>query len=407
MNKVLLKHLKNITTDAAIHKQRSPEWYEQRKTTIGGSEISIVLGDNPFTSKVQLLSRKLGIDTFEGNIYTQWGTIFEEHTTQYAKAVLKMQSDIYETGSISGKIKGQRYSPDGLGVVTLLDIDNKPCDCIILFEFKAPSGTSFTKKDIPKHYLDQVLTGLMTLDFTDAAIFISNYYRKCSFDQFNYTGEYDKEFHKSDYRARKHGLSKEEPYALGVIAVFKTKKQHKDVLEFFSTTNTNNSALSDSDFDLLYDNKGLIDFGKAPRCDITRIFQLESAGVITFKNFKMIINYPRVNLHPFLMNYDISHDKEQKDLSVYIENIKNKFNEICTKRSYKPIGLLPWKLMFSQIKLVHRRDDWLSIIKEPVKNFLKELKEFQSEEDPKEAFISKYNIIEDMDEFDMDDLAPA
>lgn len=55
------------------------EWLEERKKTIGGSEIGAILGMNPWQSAYSLWAERTGrIPSFEGNMATKVGTFMEE-----------------------------------------------------------------------------------------------------------------------------------------------------------------------------------------------------------------------------------------------------------------------------------------------------------------------------------------
>ena len=56
------------------------EWLELRREGIGGSDASVVMGENPYRSILQLWEEKTGRKeiTDEGNEYTYWGTLMED-----------------------------------------------------------------------------------------------------------------------------------------------------------------------------------------------------------------------------------------------------------------------------------------------------------------------------------------
>lgn len=60
-------------------KPGSPEWLDLRKTTVGGSEASSVVGMNPYQSSFALWAEKTGrAKPFEGNLSTEVGQWMEE-----------------------------------------------------------------------------------------------------------------------------------------------------------------------------------------------------------------------------------------------------------------------------------------------------------------------------------------
>jgi hypothetical protein len=58
--------------------QRSPEWYEKRKTRITASEVASILGENPYEGAADVALRKKGLGKpFTGNIATRYGQAHE------------------------------------------------------------------------------------------------------------------------------------------------------------------------------------------------------------------------------------------------------------------------------------------------------------------------------------------
>src|SRR3989338_4815923 len=99
-----------INDNKYLPKQGSPEWLEERKYTIGGSEMSIIEGLNPYQSIKDLIKSKIGLTNFRGNTATNWGKLFEEVVKQFLE--LLFECPIYETGSVQGCIPRTSYSPD-------------------------------------------------------------------------------------------------------------------------------------------------------------------------------------------------------------------------------------------------------------------------------------------------------
>ena len=108
--------------------QRSVDFENFVRQSIGGSEISTVLGKNPYSKMKQLVASKVGLTSFHGNINTMWGNVFEPVTALHTKHFLSMEHTIASFGSITGVLRGQRFSPDGIGIVKLLCKTNNPAD---------------------------------------------------------------------------------------------------------------------------------------------------------------------------------------------------------------------------------------------------------------------------------------
>jgi len=287
--------------------QRSEEWYKLKCSTIGGSEVSTVIGYNPFKKLQDLVGEKAGLPEYEfkGSNATRWGTLFEAVTVKYTED--KYGIKIYETGSIEGKIDRQRYSPDGLGI-----IDNK----IYLFEFKAPFSTVPIGK-IPHHYIPQVQTGLLTIDIADSSRFINNMYRKCSLEDLRFDISYDTKFHISKIpKCRTPTM----PICCGIIG-FKVGE--------------NNSR---------------IDYGKLNIDELLILVEGKHIGVVYF---------------------DIAYN----DLEIS--------KVILETKKHNLTGILPWKLIISDDIEIHRDENWINIIKEPIENAIKLLDEILKSEDKK------------------------
>lgn len=231
--------------------QGSKEWIEQRQgtthdefdiilekingykilkpPTIGGSEISSILGSNKYTSREDLIQRKIGNDVFNGNIDTRWGKMMEPVITMYTEH--KFQCEINETGSVPG-IRNENghaissYSPDGLAVIqknilNTMFMDIADSEKIVLFEFKCPRRRKPTDK-VPEHYLSQPLMGMCVIPIAELAIFGDGVFRMCSGNNFAWNSSYSTWFHNTD-----RGAYNNDPYALGVIGLWKNKVKPK------------------------------------------------------------------------------------------------------------------------------------------------------------------------------------
>lgn len=67
--------IRKISTSGMTH----DDWLEERKKTIGGSEIGAILGLNPWMSPYSLWAERTGrIPAFDGNLQSKLGTFLEE-----------------------------------------------------------------------------------------------------------------------------------------------------------------------------------------------------------------------------------------------------------------------------------------------------------------------------------------
>lgn len=405
--------------------QRTPEWYAIRKNTIGGSEIATVIGTNPYNSVEGLLAGKVGISSFNGNTACRWGTMFEHLTEKFTQIILKMDRPITEAGSVPGVFERQRYSPDGLGVVQLMNCDNELEYYVILFEFKAPLGTLPNGK-IPKHYMAQVQTGMISIPLTEYTIFVNNCYRKCALQDLAFNGVYDKIYHGGDYKKRKHGLGQETPYACGIICFYQTQEEFDKIVKYYGyesddeeydigkafddyeidyTQGTDHNRYSDHDMELLLDSKGsLIDFGAASKFLVDRILDLYDDKRVKVVYYPIMINHERVNEMDFISTHELQSDKDNvADPIEYAERCITRFDKKCKQKGLCGIGYMPWKLMRSDVILENKDPEWYDTIKGPVTKTLEILNELNNSANPVDAYYRKYPMLEETEEY-MEDM---
>ena len=159
-----------IEENKHLPEQGSEQWLKDRKFTLGGSEMSTITGDNPYKNIKALIRDHIGLKTFNGNINTVWGSVLEDLVILILERVWNVK--IYETGSLTGVVPGQKYSPDGLFYNSIRDL-------LVLLEIKCPIRRNVDGK-VPKHYMPQILTGLETIPIMDMAMFVDAMFRRCS-----------------------------------------------------------------------------------------------------------------------------------------------------------------------------------------------------------------------------------
>jgi len=235
-----------------LPKQGSLEWLKSRKgsllkpPTIGGSEIYDLI-KNPRS----LIEKKLMPKTFEGNIYTRFGTIFEEVVAFIIDLLLETKS--YETGSIPGlkNINGdvvQSYSPDRISIVLKTNLtklllseingaDKEFIDeylnyceksdesIILLSEFKCPP-MRYVDGKIPDNYIYQPPLGACTIPIIDLSVFIDSAFRKCSISDFQMNNRYDFNFHSKDILMSNKF---DQPLFMGIIGIYNIDQNAESV----------------------------------------------------------------------------------------------------------------------------------------------------------------------------------
>ena len=94
--------------------QRTPEWFEARRTRLTASDVASVIGRNSFKTSMDVILEKLGMgQKFEGNEATAHGQKYEDeaieiYERQTGKKALRYGILYHPT------IKGVAGSPDGI-----------------------------------------------------------------------------------------------------------------------------------------------------------------------------------------------------------------------------------------------------------------------------------------------------
>ena len=194
--------------------QRSREWFFMRKSVIGASELSALMGMSPYGDLESVARKKRGdSNSSYSNSSCWWGTIFEEVAVKFAE--WEFSTKIYGANICVKPAEGTALyekhvvSPDGYGLVDFVEQDTKwfilrksehvkrhgrIVPLAALFEFKCPHRRH-PKGFVPRHYLPQVWAGLEISPFTNIGLFCEMIIRKCPRKKVEEWGEYDKNYH--------------------------------------------------------------------------------------------------------------------------------------------------------------------------------------------------------------------
>lgn len=414
-----------IKSVGASPAQKSTEWYLLKSKTIGGSEVATVLGLNPYRKVKSLIAEKVGIldQSFTGNIATRWGTIFESITREWTQKVLLMDECIQETGSLEGTIERQRYSPDGLGVVQLINSNDELDYYVVLFEFKSPLR-SLPDGKIPKHYMPQIQTGMLTIPLVELSIFVNNCYRKCALKDIGFDMTYDLIFHDGDVTKKRTKKQKfEAVMACGIICFYQTKENYDlalklcgynsdsdsedDFNEILNDTSeittqlgySKNYSNTEYDMDLLMGSReSVLDFGMAKSKMLDRLFELCEEKRIQVMYYPMVLNQADVNELEFIQ----THQKTKESVKIYPKRIikaqVDQFMSHCEDKEFYPVGYLPWKLLKSDMIAETPDPEWKGRIESPILDTLQKIDEIMSAEDPKAKYLEFYpEVSEDIE----------
>ncbi|MGL5934755.1 MAG: YqaJ viral recombinase family protein [Cetobacterium sp.] len=254
-NKIVEKFIENNKHEAI---QGSEQWLRDRRFVIGGSEVSIISGDNCYSTIDELVAQKVGFSNFTGNNATRWGSLFENTSEIFFKTLFSVS--VSSTGSIPHKsITNHRYSPDGLCILEydknyIYKIKPNKQQLITLLEFKSPYG-SVPIRSVPKHYLPQVKAGLCTIDIAEIGLFMNNMFRKCSLNQLNFSMDYDRVYHRDSELKLKNIFA---PVANGIMLVSMSKDKIQDFMseinlikqaQYTNVKSVNSNELDDLFFD--------------------------------------------------------------------------------------------------------------------------------------------------------------
>lgn len=101
---------------------------QDREKYIGGSDIPVIMNLSPFKSRFDLLLEKAGYkeDTFEGNVYTEYGNTMEPKIREYVNKYFG-ENDAFTEGkhireAEDGEIIGVRIHTDGENAACILEI---------------------------------------------------------------------------------------------------------------------------------------------------------------------------------------------------------------------------------------------------------------------------------------------
>ena len=125
MNK--LKHF--IDKFKYLPEQGSERWLNERKISIGGSELYSLKKD-----KKQIIRRKINLDTMVEALPMLWGTVLED-LTQFITSIICGCVILNAPGSIpSCEVDGKTYSPDGLGFMRFAcsKVNDKDTKCHVM-----------------------------------------------------------------------------------------------------------------------------------------------------------------------------------------------------------------------------------------------------------------------------------
>lgn len=193
-----------------LPKQGSSEWLNQRKFTVGGSQIATIMGINKYENIRSFVKTKMDMYSFKKEAPLWFGNLMEPCVEQFVE--LEYDTKTFETGSLPCEFNSHlSYSPDGLCIISKdklkkvmskENISGLEDESIILLEFKSPFMRKIKHGEVPEYYIPQPLLGMEIIDIAEASIFIECVFRFCSYsdlynNKYSYY-HYDKERYDGD-----------------------------------------------------------------------------------------------------------------------------------------------------------------------------------------------------------------
>lgn len=219
-------------------KQGSKEWLDQRipckkvnrkRGRIGGSDTGTLLGKNPFKTRTELMTVKLGKRQSKpiNSFFCWYGILMEEVAVKCFEKVYSTKVMCKEISVIDSNLTNFIFSPDGVCPMPvdeedliIIDLDEKEKAkrfVPTLIEIKCPLNRRLTNnKNVPDSYMAQVQAGLICLDLVHGAVFIDNSIKVSAFTELPMPGKYNKELH----RSHKTPLGNKEELECGIILVY-------------------------------------------------------------------------------------------------------------------------------------------------------------------------------------------
>lgn len=368
-----------IDSNKHLPQQGSVEWLSSRSETIGGSEISTLLGINPYQNIKKLITQKVGVTTFVKSAPLWFGNIMEYVLQNYTEQIF--HTKIYETGSIQyDKSKYLKYSPDGLAVVnkkyltkifTDEDIESKinpkskfdnslnqnKDELLILFEFKNPFMRAPKPGIVPIYYQPQPEMGMHVIDICEVAIFIEGVFRFCSYNdvleqnnRYNTRYHFDKVWYRND------------PLAYGAFTLYYSMDDIDE--NFINLLNTINDYIYSNDMDV-HDLSNIKNY---------KVINAIMENIIDHKNIKIMYH------NTYIIDKDSPNYYFEKynNLNRFTSEIESKQDSLPKNMAY--LGCFCFKMFDININPIYKTELLTDSVMDVVHKVINTIKECNSKE---------------------------
>lgn len=365
--------------------QGSEEWLKSRTESIGGSEISTILGINPYQSIKQLIKQKTGLTQFKKAPPLWFGNLFEYILQQYTECIFN--TNIYETGSIPyTKSNLIKYSPDGLSVIKKKYLNKlfsndflnkyKDDELLILFEFKNPYMRVLKKNEIPVYYINQPRLGMEVIDICEVSIFIEAVFRFSSIDDIiKLNNKYNCKYHYDKIRYTNM------PLAYGAFSIYYDKNNTNDRLI---------NLLNDLNHHL-YNHS--LDFENLSSMFDKQLINKIMENIIDYKDLKIIYHDICIN-HDYNNNEDLHYFNKYNNIHKFIYNINTVKDKILSNLDNEYLGYFAFKMFDINIQPIYKTEIINDNLLKKIENVINTIRKCNNEIDisNKKKIIDEHNF---------------
>lgn len=355
----ILEFMKSIANGV---KQHSAGWHIAKKYTVGGSQMAIIQGVNPYSNINKMIAEKCGITMFQSDIKVQWGNLFEAVIKAFVEA--EHDTTIYGSDIYISAVDNVSYSPDGIGVI---DIDGRAG--IALFEFKCPFSRIPTGVP-PEYYVPQVKTGLCMIPIVDFGVFVEGVFRRCAWGDLGPNEHYDLTLTTK--------VAARPPQAFGFIGFYYNRAlasknmtqpdtagrkfgwMMKLYREAFEVGNKSNNYMTN-------------DLGDCARDLFVALMKCHDLGLLEVWYGPMVRSPPSWYDALRLLNASLS-----------------EFEGLCRANDWTNMGILPWKLFNVHYNVIDKEADYLEPWKEKISEIIDVVRACDADEANKHNIYSNY-----------------
>ena len=412
--------------------QRSEEWHKTINRTVGGSEVSKLMGTSAESKAYTLAKEKLaalmGAPRWAGVPACWWGSLFED------ALALVVGEDL--GGTVVGDniciqaVPGHRNSPDGYIVAAVENktkvlrardlkhiLESDPYRTldyeILLLEFKCPISRYPVENEVPSQYIPQLLSGLAVSPDASRGLFVDAVFCKCAFADFddvnmevqsmevqstnasmevqstnasmevqsmevqstnaNMSMKHDTDYHKCFHDCQ-HICRSDTPYAWGVVKLYTVP----------DTTNSISLLTSDLKSVKYLPNSNIIDLGAANTATFNKALQ-----DISEKRLVAVHCRPTIAGNITKIEDIVDYTSELVSESDIESELKS---ELTSSLTSELVAIIPWKLAPPVYCIVNRQEGFLESLQPLITKIHKSVSDALETPNPSEYLLSCFDV---------------